>query len=60
MPEPLVEQVMAEVERCMRFDFMGVPVSASAIPLLEPDGTSRWMTSKRAEKYARERADGAA
>jgi len=46
---------MAEVEQCMRFDFMGVPISASAVPLLEPDGTSRWMTSRLAEKYARER-----
>jgi hypothetical protein len=43
----------------MRFDFMGVPISASAVPLLEPDGASRWMTSKRAELYA-EQAKAAA
>lgn len=55
VPDDLVETVMREVEQCMRFDFMGVPISASAIPLLEPDGTSRWMTSKLAEKYAQER-----
>lgn len=54
--DPLVGQVMAEVEQCMRFDFMGVPISASAVPLLEPDGTSRWMTSKHADKYAQERS----
>jgi DNA polymerase I-like protein with 3'-5' exonuclease and polymerase domains len=53
VPDPLVEQLMAEVEACMRFDFMGVPISASAVPLLEPDGTSRWMTSRQAEKYVR-------
>jgi len=47
---------MAEVEQCMRFDFMGVPISTSAVPLLEPAGTLRWMTSKLAEKYAQERA----
>jgi hypothetical protein len=26
VPDPLVGQVMAEVEQCMRFDFMGVPI----------------------------------
>jgi DNA polymerase-1 len=58
VPNNLVETVMGEVEQCMRFDFMGVPISASAIPLLEPDGvTSRWMTSKLAEKYAEQRAE---
>ena len=36
----------------MRFDCMGVPIGASAVPLLEPDGTSQWMTSKLAEKHA--------
>ena len=55
VPDGLVGQVMAEVEQCLRFDFMGVPISASAVPLLEPDGTSRWMTSKLAEKYAKVR-----
>jgi hypothetical protein len=38
----------------MRFDFMGVPISASAVPLIEPDGTSRWMTSRLAETYAQQ------
>lgn len=41
VPDPLVERVMAEVEQCRRFDFMGVPIGASAVPLREPDGTSR-------------------
>lgn len=38
----LVELVTAEVERCMRVDFMGVPISSCAVPLFEPDGHSRW------------------
>lgn len=55
VPVDLVETVMSEIEQCMRFDFMGVPISASAVPLIEPNGTSRWMTSKLADKYAEER-----
>jgi hypothetical protein len=59
VPDGLVGRVMAEVEQCMRFDFMGVPSSATAVPLLEPDGTSRWMTSRLAETYAvQSRASG--
>jgi DNA polymerase-1 len=55
VPDQLVETVMGEIEQCMRFDFMGVPISASAIPLIDRDGRSRWMTSKLAEKIAGER-----
>lgn len=55
VPEDLVDQVTDEVQRCMRFDFMGVPISASAVTLIDEDGTSRWMTSKRAEAIAKER-----
>ncbi|MGI5144817.1 DNA polymerase [Plantactinospora sp. CA-294935] len=56
VPEDLVDQVTDEVQRCMRFDFMGVPISASAIALIDEDGTSRWMTSKRAEQIRAARA----
>lgn len=56
VPEGQVDQVVDEVQRCMRFDFMGVPISASAVVLLDEDGTSRWMTSKRAEQIAAQRA----
>lgn len=55
----LVEPVTAEVERCMRVDFMGVPISSCAVPLFEPDGHSRWGTSRRADTYAKERAAAA-
>ncbi|MEU1240067.1 DNA polymerase A family protein [Micromonospora parva] len=56
VPEALVDQVTDEVQRCMRFDFMGVPISASAVALIDEDGTSRWMTSKRAEAIAAARS----
>lgn len=52
VPEDLVDQVTDEVQKCMNFDFMGVPISASAIALIDEDGSSRWMTSKRAEQVA--------
>lgn len=42
VPNPLVEQVMAEVEQCMTFDFMGVPITASAGVLVDSGGVSRW------------------
>jgi DNA polymerase I-like protein with 3'-5' exonuclease and polymerase domains len=60
VPNHLVETVMCEIEQCMRFDFMGVPISASAVPLVEPNGTSRWMTSKLADKYEAQRKEKAA
>jgi len=50
VPEGEVERVIADAERCMRFDFRGVPISATAIELRDETGVSRWMTSKLAEK----------
>lgn len=50
VPQDQVEQVAREVEKSMTFDFLGVPISASAVPLLDETGVSRWMTSKTAEK----------
>jgi DNA polymerase-1 len=48
--EDEVEQVIADAQRCMNFEFRGVPISATAVVLRDEDGVSRWMTSKRAEK----------
>lgn len=42
VPEELVDTVMAEVEECMSFDFLGVPISASASVLRDESGRSRW------------------
>lgn len=52
VPEDQVEAVTEAVERSMRMDFMGVPISASAVVLRDENGQSRWMTSKLAEKIA--------
>ena len=52
VPEGLEAEVMADVERAMRFDFRGVPVTADAVVLRDEEGVSRWMTSKRAESVA--------
>lgn len=53
--EDEVREVVADAEAAMRFDFMGVPISATAVELLDENGVSRWMTSKRAEAIAREK-----
>jgi len=52
VPEADVDAVVAQAETAMRFDFLGVPISASAIVLVDEHGDSRWMTSKLAEKIA--------
>lgn len=53
IPEGMVDQVLAAAERCMTFDFRGVPVQADGIVLRDEHGVSRWMTSKRAEAIAK-------
>lgn len=53
--EDQVIEVVCDAEAAMRFDFMGVPISATAVELLDEHGVSRWMTSKHAEKIAREK-----
>lgn len=55
VPEGREEELMSAIEDAMTFDFLGVPVSASAIELRDPQGVSRWMSGKVAEKYAAER-----
>jgi DNA polymerase-1 len=49
IPAGREDEVMRAAERAMTFDFMGVPIQADAILLLDENGDSRWMTSKRAE-----------
>ncbi len=57
-PEDQVAETVEAVQQCMRFDFMGVPISATAVVLRDEHGTSRWMTSKLAEKHAADRMAG--
>lgn len=55
VPVNEVEDVLTDAEKAMRGDFRGVPVTADAVVLLDENGVSRWMDSKRAEKIAKER-----
>lgn len=55
VPEGRVAEVTADIQDSMRFDFMGVPISATAVPLIDYDGRSRWMPADHAEKIAAER-----
>jgi DNA polymerase I len=55
VPEDEVDDVIADAEAAMTMDFRGVPVTATAIPLIDEHGVSRWMTGKRAEAIAAQR-----
>ena len=50
VPEDRVDEAMAILEQAMTMDFLGVPITATAVPLIDEDGVSRWMTCNRAEK----------
>jgi len=52
VPEDQVNAVRVDIEAAMTFDFMSVPIAATAVVLRDEHGTSRWMTSKRAEQLA--------
>jgi DNA polymerase-1 len=52
VPESRVAAVVADAERCMTFDFLGVPITAEAVVLRDENGASRWMTAKHAAKIA--------
>lgn len=45
VPEDLVEEVCEDAEKAMTMDFMGVPITASAVVLKDGAGVSRWMKS---------------
>ncbi len=42
VPEELLDVVLKEVEECMSFDFMGVPIACEANVLRDKEGVSRW------------------
>ena len=46
-------QIIADAERAMTLDFMGVPITASAVRLVDEQGVSRWMPGDVAEKIAK-------
>jgi DNA polymerase-1 len=55
IPEGKVDRVLADAKASMTMDFRGVPIEADGIVLLDEDGTSRWMTGKRAEAIQKAR-----
>ena len=50
VPEDQVEQYMANLQDAMTMNFLGVPITATAVAMYDEDGVSRWMTCDRAEK----------
>lgn len=56
VPDDEIDAVIADVEDSMRLEFRGVPITADAVVLRDENGVSRWMTSKLAEKIAKEMA----
>ena len=52
VPEDQVDAILATAERCMTFDFRGVPIAADGIVLRDGSGVSRWMGHDEAEKIA--------
>lgn len=58
VPDDEVELVKQEIEDCMTMNFMGVPITASAVVLLDDNGVSRWMSSSNATEIAERRTGG--
>jgi DNA polymerase-1 len=55
VPDGMEREVAEAAEAAMRFDFRGVPISATSVELRDEAGISRWMTCDRAEAIAKER-----
>jgi DNA polymerase-1 len=50
VPADRVEECMAALQDAMTMDLLGVPITATAVALIDEDGVSRWMTCDRAEE----------
>lgn len=50
VPTDRLAECMSALEESMRMTLLGVPITATAVALIDEDGTSRWMTCDRAEK----------
>jgi DNA polymerase-1 len=53
-PWDRVPEVCRDLEAAMSMTFFGVPVEAEAIPLIDRDGVSRWMTGDHAKEVAQQ------
>jgi hypothetical protein len=56
VPTERLQECMAALEEAMRMTLLGVPITATAVALIDEDGMSRWMTCDRAEKIAEAKA----
>lgn len=50
VPEDQVDEYMDKLQSAMAMNFLGVPITATAVAMYDEDGVSRWMTCDRAEK----------
>lgn len=50
VPVDRVDEACRALETAMTFTFRGMPFSASAVPLIDETGTSRWMSIDHAEE----------
>jgi DNA polymerase-1 len=55
VPTGDLDRVLPDAEEAMTLDFMGVPITATAVPLIDEHGVSRWMSGDHAEKIAKEK-----
>ncbi len=55
-PEDDPTPVIKDLEESMNFDFLSVPISASADLLIDEDGVSRWMAGEDAQAIAAAKA----
>lgn len=53
VPRGRLDECMRALEDAMRMVLLGVPISATAVALIDEDGVSRWMTCERAENIAK-------
>jgi DNA polymerase-1 len=60
VPTEQLVDVIADAEAAMTMDFRGVPVTATAVPLIDEHGVSRWMTGKHSEAIAKQKQGAAA
>jgi DNA polymerase-1 len=52
VPADRLDECISKLEEAMRMALLGVPITATAVALIDEEGVSRWMTCDRAEKVA--------
>jgi DNA polymerase-1 len=59
VPTERLDECLAALEKAMRMTLFGVPISASAVALVDEEGSSRWMTCDRAEEILKTKKEAA-